>query len=102
MCALTVLLLTSIIVLYCSDSRTVICHRFFFFLVIRRPPRSTGSHTLCSYTTLVRSAGLTDGDEPPLAARPPPPERADVGDQRHPAGRCDARDRKSTRLNSSH
>src|SRR5215204_6898247 len=69
---------------------------FFFFLMIRRPPRST----LFPYTTLFRPRG-----RPPvrLAAR------------HHRAGRADARavdlvhrrrthrrDRKSTRLNSSH
>src|SRR6266566_8271021 len=53
---------------------------FFFFLMIRRPPRST----LFPYTTLFRSRG-----------------------RRRPAARtcwcpCRARDRKSTRLNSSH
>src|SRR5215203_302030 len=57
---------------------------FFFFLMIRRPPRST----LFPYTTLFRS-------------RPPPTRslrRAD-GCRR---GYAHARDRKSTRLNSSH
>src|SRR5215204_6890084 len=56
----------------------------FFFLMIRRPPRST----LFPYTTLFRS-------RPPRCPRTP---RA--------AARCrgvrGARDRKSTRLNSSH
>src|SRR5258708_39328139 len=63
---------------------------FFFFLMIRRPPRST----LFPYTTLFRSrrlsiealAALSDDE---LAAR--------VGAQR-----AHRRDRKSTRLNSSH
>src|SRR2546426_5208634 len=58
---------------------------FFFFLMIRRPPRST----LFPYTTLFRSprrfAGRTAGP-----GRCPRPLRAR------------ARDRKSTRLNSSH
>src|SRR5258707_8766515 len=59
---------------------------FFFFLMIRRPPRST----LFPYTTPFRSAL-----EPRFAAslhrhrHPLPPARP-------------ARDRKSTRLNSSH
>src|SRR5206468_8001711 len=69
----------------------------FFFLLLRRPPRST----LFPYTTLFRS-------------RPPPslPDRvrgARRGEPRHPAGRVRGarrpqrlRDRKSTRLNSSH
>src|SRR4051812_49847865 len=58
----------------------------FFFLMIRRPPRST----LFPYTTLFRS--------------PPHLDRHLVADVRLP-GREDPaqqRDRKSTRLNSSH
>src|SRR6267142_3848202 len=55
---------------------------FFFFLMIRRPPRST----LFPYTTLFRSRRVS----PPLCG-PRPKARS---------GRC--RDRKSTRLNSSH
>src|SRR5256886_12508097 len=61
---------------------------FFFFLMIRRPPRST----LFPYTTLFRSALRVEqggpGHDPHLDS-----ERA------HP---CPPRDRKSTRLNSSH
>src|SRR5215203_1678335 len=54
----------------------------FFFLMIRRPPRST----LFPYTTLFRSRGAAPSprDRPSLRRRP-----------------C-RRDRKSTRLNSSH
>src|SRR5215203_6997479 len=55
----------------------------FFFLMIRRPPRST----LFPYTTLFRSRAQLDADRPPHAA--------------HPLA-VPARDRKSTRLNSSH
>src|SRR2546426_12721396 len=68
----------------------------FFFLMIRRPPRST----LFPYTTLFRSPVA-------LAATPVPD-----GDGRQPCGRSASasrppttrccRDRKSTRLNSSH
>src|SRR2546427_9565612 len=61
-------------------------HCFFFFLMIRRPPRST----LFPYTTLFRSASLPRRSQPCRAAWP-------VG-RRSPA----RRDRKSTRLNSSH
>src|SRR3712207_7057729 len=75
---------------------------FFFFLMIRRPPRST----LFPYTTLFRSA----------QARRVPAVRAAGrarGRRAHgrshavlhrgrPGGRLTARDRKSTRLNSSH
>src|SRR5215208_7244146 len=55
----------------------------FFFLMIRRPPRST----LFPYTTLFR---------PPRAA----PRCAGLGVRRRARARW--RDRKSTRLNSSH
>src|SRR6266487_4967180 len=55
---------------------------FFFFLMIRRPPRST----LFPYTTLFRSRPPSGPD-----LRPGPTDRCPVG-----------RDRKSTRLNSSH
>src|SRR2546422_9885849 len=65
---------------------------FFFFLMIRRPPRST----LFPYTTLFRSnVGLEHraGPVEHVEARPDLPQvmGVDVG-----------RDRKSTRLNSSH
>src|SRR6266436_776653 len=60
----------------------------FFFLMIRRPPRST----LFPYTTLFRSPTHPRGSAAP--ARPAPCRRPG------PAGRF--RDRKSTRLNSSH
>src|SRR2546426_7837288 len=56
----------------------------FFFLMIRRPPRST----LFPYTTLFRS----EGAEPPHVDHP-----IDAGDRLE-----SERDRKSTRLNSSH
>src|SRR5215469_17986032 len=55
---------------------------FFFFLMIRRPPRST----LFPYTTLFRS-------------RPP---AGSAGRRGGPWPRHRRRDRKSTRLNSSH
>src|SRR5438270_4687107 len=54
--------------------------------MIRRPPRST----LFPYTTLFRSA--------PTPARGRHPGRVAIGRQRQPV----RRDRKSTRLNSSH
>src|SRR6267378_4462817 len=59
------------------------CSFFFFFLMIRRPPRST----LFPYTTLFRSRG---GAGAARARRP------------HRLGEPSPRDRKSTRLNSSH
>src|SRR2546430_5934916 len=59
---------------------------FFFFLMIRRPPRST----LFPYTTLFRSRTLRTG------------KGRELGVVRSPFIRGSARDRKSTRLNSSH
>src|SRR5256885_11947687 len=63
--------------------------RFFFFLMIRRPPRST----LFPYTTLFRSP-----------SRRPRPRGRSLPAPRAPEWRRGgaARDRKSTRLNSSH
>src|SRR5262245_65354321 len=58
----------------------------FFFLMIQRPPRST----LFPYTTLFRSG----------SRRPAGDVRATPEDHRH--RRTPPRDRKSTRLNSSH
>src|SRR2546430_15576654 len=61
----------------------------FFFLMIRRPPRST----LFPYTTLFRSRG------PCVTAR----QQIDFDQPCHrPACQQGGRDRKSTRLNSSH
>src|SRR2546430_13702756 len=57
----------------------------FFFLMIRRPPRST----LFPYTTLFRSC----------RRRPSPPPRPAAAAR---GSRPPCRDRKSTRLNSSH
>src|SRR2546422_7625300 len=76
---------------------------FFFFLMIRRPPRST----LFPYTTLFRSRGaqrlqharalhaLRGGEE----ERHPADRLHEHAARPRPAAR---RDRKSTRLNSSH
>src|SRR5437660_7978086 len=60
---------------------------FFFFLMIRRPPRST----LFPYTTLFRSSPRA----PVAAARQRCRQWRTAPSRRH-------RDRKSTRLNSSH
>src|SRR5688572_31880340 len=62
---------------------------FFFFLMIRRPPRST----LFPYTTLFRSFRAP---HPPSA--PSPRKRGEGKSSFSPP----QRDRKSTRLNSSH
>src|SRR5256885_11770440 len=68
--------------------------------MIRRPPRST----LFPYTTLFRSQLSADGISRPLVLRPlrvqrvPPPRARAARVSRPPA----ERDRKSTRLNSSH
>src|SRR5688572_32659871 len=73
---------------------------FFFFLMIRRPPRST----LFPYTTLFRSRRLADRG---LHRGRREHAGGDERDVRHAAGDAgaavvDQRDRKSTRLNSSH
>src|SRR5687768_18270653 len=72
----------------------------FFFLMIRRPPRST----LFPYTTLFRSL-RTSGRSPRSSAggRHRPPDRGRRG-RTDPPPRSPPRprDRKSTRLNSSH
>src|SRR3712207_7288132 len=78
---------------------------FFFFLMIRRPPRST----LFPYTTLFRSARRRGGgrrvpDRPGAARRPRHADRVHVRHAALQRGRhvVGHRDRKSTRLNSSH
>src|SRR3712207_9215703 len=75
---------------------------FFFFLMIRRPPRST----LFPYTTLFRSEILGAGGRVGLLlAGIGQVERPDDGHPRGTRGLRGAvgvRDRKSTRLNSSH
>src|SRR3712207_7645795 len=78
------------------DSYCCVC--IFFFLMIRRPPRST----LFPYTTLFRSLPLEQAEED--RAQPLLPGGQQHGVHRHaavdePVGH---RDRKSTRLNSSH
>src|SRR5687768_18524950 len=62
---------------------------FFFFLMIRRPPRST----LFPYTTLFRSCHARPGGSRGIGG-------ARLRRSRSAASK--ARDRKSTRLNSSH
>src|SRR6202790_3648735 len=64
---------------------TLFLRVFFFFLMIRRPPRST----LFPYTTLFRSP-IQPSVNATMAATPTT------------AGNSSKRDRKSTRLNSSH
>src|SRR5258707_1742094 len=73
---------------------------FFFFLMIRRPPRST----LFPYTTLFRSSGIVDNAKGSSDMGVIRATRFDGqhGRLRSTIGRADRRDRKSTRLNSSH
>src|SRR5436853_3177694 len=70
----------------------------FFFLMLLRPPR----FTLFPYTTLFRSNGVIRRCRSRSERRP----SSRHSGQRHPAcrddGRRSERDRKSTRLNSSH
>src|SRR5881275_3384745 len=61
--------------------------------MIRRPPRSTLFRTLFPYTTLFRSRPVVDKIAADATAR-------DDGETDRGDGQC--RDRKSTRLNSSH
>src|SRR5262245_66593430 len=70
----------------------------FFFLMIRRPPRST----LFPYTTLFRSQGAPESR---CAAPSQSAAEASPGRSRSPCATYPEtlqRDRKSTRLNSSH
>src|SRR6266496_6523508 len=69
---------------------------FFFFLMIRRPPRST----LFPYTTLFRSR--REARHRRRAARGDGGDVQRVCPRRHRQGVPPRRDRKSTRLNSSH
>src|SRR5438552_19160619 len=63
---------------------------YFFFLMLRRPPRST----LFPYTTLFRSVPARDGSRSILSP--------DHDNAAHGVCAVVSRDRKSTRLNSSH
>src|SRR2546430_11654234 len=72
---------------------------FFFFLMIRRPPRST----LFPYTTLFRSATVGQANDPSIRYRYRDRGSPYVAWRPGDGGpRTGARDRKSTRLNSSH
>src|SRR5256885_12120269 len=70
---------------------------FFFFLMIRRPPRST----LFPYTTLFRSLPRPRRGGRQRGRGRPGPRRRRRGARGLPA-QPRRRDRKSTRLNSSH
>src|SRR2546430_11237911 len=72
-------------------------YSFFFFLMIRRPPRST----LFPYTTLFRSLeelAARSGGRLRLHVIDPQP----FSEEEDRASELGVRDRKSTRLNSSH
>src|SRR2546422_11468914 len=80
---------------YVSYSCATLLVLLFFFLMIRRPPRST----LFPYTTLFRSRRTTLGK--------PRHERvlqrsSSSGPSSPPSTSSSSKDRKSTRLNSSH
>src|SRR2546429_7024951 len=69
--------------------------------MIRRPPRST----LFPYTTLFRSCREENScwaGERAVAARESAASRGSSGAKQEEGGRLGGRDRKSTRLNSSH
>src|SRR5438874_9191488 len=84
-------------VFYHNSPHTILI--FFFFLLIRRPPRST----LFPYTTLFRSPPeAPDSRSASCSAfsRSVPPRKRLARTKSRK--RCKKRDRKSTRLNSSH
>src|SRR3712207_7107970 len=72
----------------------------FFFLMIRRPPRST----LFPYTTLFRSHGEREIGIRKAKGKRRASAKSDSGSYRPPRQQAEyaQRDRKSTRLNSSH
>src|SRR5438552_6715559 len=70
---------------------------FFFFLMIRRPPRST----LFPYTTLFRSIASSSTD-PTYPNRTSRLRLSWKNPRDFESNRFDPKDRKSTRLNSSH
>src|SRR5271165_7535247 len=78
------MILRTFLILVLSRSFATLFVCFFFFLMIRRPPRST----LFPYTTLFRSR----------SARMSAPRCGSL----RPGSARRSRDRKSTRLNSSH
>src|SRR3546814_15083790 len=73
----------------------------FFFLMIRRPPRSTRTDTLFPYTTLFRSAVSRRRRTGSASRCRSCASSADGGSPRQ-RSLPERRDRKSTRLNSSH
>src|SRR3546814_12759291 len=81
---------------------------FVFFLMIRRPPRSTRTDTLLPYTTLFRSVGdghVAELDEAVDIAAFAIVHAVLIGAAvalRVDIDGAEPRDRKSTRLNSSH
>src|SRR3546814_20872256 len=90
------------IIVCCGWSLDVLL--LFFFLMRRRPPRSTRTDTLFPYTTLFRSYDLVgrrraarQADGPAVRHR----GEHERGDRRGAVPDV-RRDRKSTRLNSSH
>src|SRR5260221_3547414 len=73
-------------------------HSIFFFLMIRRPPRST----LFPYTTLFRSQYKNNNPALVVSLLQTFYPNDAVDAQGKPLHRWGRRDRKSTRLNSSH
>src|SRR3546814_10930902 len=94
---------------FCSVTERI-CDSSIFFLVIRRPPRSTRTDTLFPYTTLFRSLCRLDTSdlsnvqcklEPVAGNRVALTIVAQAALSDEGAG-AEVKDRKSTRLNSSH
>src|SRR2546422_10900886 len=84
--------------LLCPPSPLPSLQFFFFFLMIRRPPRST----LFPYTTLFRSARGQAMPVDPISPGTQDRQRDDSQDRYRVFARRRRRDRKSTRLKSSH
>src|SRR3546814_16258047 len=79
----------------------------FFYLMIRRPPRSTRTDTLFPYTTLFRSDGVKYMSQYFFMAKEWQTRIAQTNvcffrSAEMLSKWCEAADRKSTRLNSSH
>src|SRR3546814_14358970 len=91
-------------------SWSILIFLLFFFLIIRLPPRSTRTDTLFPYTTIFRSRHVCAGDRERLRSRLQRCRGALRRGLPSGGGRVfdvqlrarDDRDRKSTRLNSSH
>src|SRR3546814_14710732 len=100
-----------LIMIYYIASDEVSALMLFFFIMLRRPPRSTRTDTLFPYTTLFRSIIAHFDKQGTRGLLPKASVRSMVGGNKCSRGVheftarfaiIEQRDRKSTRLNSSH